>query len=442
MLPLLFRLTFTSLWSQLLLYAIAAGVVGYIAFNGWRGALGPLDAKTGTRQPATSMDRFLRAAAFGGAGAALAWFGLKYALPPGAFPGAKGEGIPLHTYGVLLAGGFIAAVTVAGRLAQDEWRRVQLVDGSWVDVSGPKHRDLVMDMAFWALVGGIAGSRLLFVIVNWKDYAKDWTQAFSLGGGLVFYGGLIGASLACWLFARANGIDFLRLADVCIPTVSLGQALGRLGCFSAGCCWGDVAPASSSVAVHFPGAGLAQDLFGRLAGMNSLAYTSQTDPDPKKVRYVVEATGEIFHQAVPGAVRISEWAAQHGHTLGVYPTQLFESAGQAVLFVALMYARRFRRFHGHILSLWLMSYAVLRSTVELFRGDEERGTMHGLLRDLEQFLGLQALADVVPLEAWYNISTSQLISLCMFTFGAVLLYQKGLRREGEAAGLGPTASAA
>ncbi|QSQ20990.1 prolipoprotein diacylglyceryl transferase [Pyxidicoccus parkwayensis] len=435
MLPVLFRFTFSALWSQLLLYAVALGTVAYIVFNGWRGALGPLDSKTGTRAPATSMDRLLRAAAFGAIGAALAWYGLKYALPAGAFPGAKGEGIPLHTYGVLLAGGFIAAVSVAGRLAQDEWRRVKLVDGTWVDVEGPKRREQVMDMAFWALVGGIGGSRLLFVLVNWQDYAKDWTQVFSLGGGLVFYGGLIGAAVACWFFARANGMDFLRLADVCIPTVSLGQCLGRLGCFSAGCCWGDVAPSDAATAVHFPGSGVAQDLFGQVSGASSLAYSSQAED----VRYVVEATGQILHEAAPGAVRMADWVAAHGHTLGVYPTQIFESVGQLILFVGLMYARRFRRFHGHILSLWLMAYAVLRSTVELFRGDVERGTLHGLLESL----GAHGLADAVPLEAWYNISTSQFISLCMFAFGAVLLARGGRSRAGEAAGgLGPTPSAA
>jgi phosphatidylglycerol:prolipoprotein diacylglycerol transferase len=434
MLPLLFRFTFTSTWSQVLLYVLSLIAVGAIAYNGWVGAQGPLDAKKGTREPASFLDRLLRAAAYGALGVGLVWYGLKYALPAGAFPGAKGEGIPLHTYGVLLAGGFITAVMVAGRLAQDEWRKVQLVDGSWVDVEGPKRREQVMDMAFWALVGGIGGSRLLFVLVNWQDYARDWTQAFSLGGGLVFYGGLIGAAVACWFFARANGMDFLRLADVCIPTVSLGQCLGRLGCFSAGCCWGDVAPASASTAVHFPGGDRALDLFGQRGDVSSLAYSSQA----QDVRYVVEATGDILHQAAPGAVRISDWVAQQGHTLGVYPTQLFESVGQLVLFVGLMYARRFRRFHGHILSLWLMAYAVLRSTVELFRGDVERGTLHGLL----QSLGAPGLADAVPLEAWYNMSTSQFISLCMFTFGAVLLFQKGRRRESEAAGLGPTPSAA
>ncbi|HZI16290.1 MAG TPA: prolipoprotein diacylglyceryl transferase family protein [Myxococcus sp.] len=435
MLPVLFRFTFTSLWAQLVLYAIALGTVAYIALNGWRGAQGALDAKKKTRAAPSTEDKVLRAVGFGLAGAALAYLGLKYALPADAFPGGKGEGIPLHTYGVLLASGFLTALTVAGRLARDEWRKVQLVDGQWVDVEGPKKREQVMDMAFWVLLGGLGGSRLLFVLVNWKDYARDWTQVLSLGGGLVFYGGLIGAAVAAYFFARANGMDFLRLADVCIPTVSLGQCLGRLGCFSAGCCWGDVAPAHASTAVHFPGGGQAQDLFGRVGDSSSLAYMSQAED----TRYVVEATGDILHQAAPDAVRISDWVLQQGHTLGVYPTQLFESVGQLVLFVGLLYARRFRRFHGQIFALWLMAYAVLRSTVELFRGDVERGTLHGLL----QSLGAQGLADAVPLEAWYNVSTSQFISLCMFSFGAVLLAQKGRRREGEAAGgLGPTPSAA
>ncbi len=435
MLPILFRFTFTSLWAQLVLYAVALGTVAYIAHNGWRGTLGDLDPKKGTRAEPLFQDKLWRAAGFGLAGAVLAYFGLKYALPADAFPGGKGEGIPLHTYGVLLASGFITALTVAGRLAQDEWRKVQLVNGEWVDVEGPKKREQVMDLAFWVLLGGIGGSRLLFVLVNWQDYARDWTQVFSLGGGLVFYGGLIGAAVAAYFFARKHDMDFMRLADVCIPTVSLGQCLGRLGCFSAGCCWGDVAPSHAATAVHFPGGGLAQDLFGRAGGTSSLAYSSQAED----ARYVVEATGHILHEAAPGAVRISDQVLQLGHTLGVYPTQLFESVGQLALFAGLLYARRFRRFHGQIFALWLMAYAVLRSTVELFRGDVERGTLHGLL----QSLGAQGLAQAVPLEAWYNVSTSQFISLCMFSFGAVLLYQKGRRREaGVAGGLGPTPSAA
>jgi phosphatidylglycerol:prolipoprotein diacylglycerol transferase len=136
---------------------------------------------------------------------------------------------------------------------------------------------------------------------------------------------------------------------------------------------------------------------------------------------VVESTGEIFHQAVPGAVRISVWAAQHGHTLPVHPTQIYESAGQLVLFITLMALRPYRRFHGQIFGLWLMAYAVLRSAVELFRGDLERGTVHGLF----EHLGWVDLAKRIPAEAWYNLSTSQLISLGMFGLGTAILYRYG-----------------
>ena len=92
----------------------------------------------------------------------------------------------------------------------------------------------------------------------------------------------------------------------------------------------------------------------------------------------------------------------------MHPTQLYESFGQIILFATLMTVRRWRRFHGQIFATWLMCYAVLRTSVEMFRGDLERGTIHGLIPS-------------IPTGAWYNISTSQFISLAMFSFGAYLL---------------------
>jgi phosphatidylglycerol---prolipoprotein diacylglyceryl transferase len=425
MLPVLVHFTFDSPGSQLLLAGLALALVAYIAFNGWRGA--PAEA---SRQA-----RLRRALLYGAVGAALAFYGLRHALPATAIPGGRGEGLPLHSYGLLLAMGFLLAASVAARLARDEWRRLEWVadgqgGGQWVDIEGPRRREQVLDLSLWILLGGLVGSRLLFVLVNWQEYARDWSKVFSPGGGLVFYGGLIGAGVTAWVVARQAGMDFLRLADVLIPTVSLGQCLGRLGCYAAGCCWGDVAAAGSRFMARFPGAGLAKDLFGQLPGTSSLAFQSQA----ADARYVVEASGLVLPQLAPGAVRISDWVARHGTTLPVYPTQIYESLGQLLLFVALLYARRLRRFHGQIFALWLMAYALLRSTVELFRGDVERGTLHGLLGSL----GAQGLARAVPLEAWYNVSTSQFISLCLFIFGATLLSQRN-RAGSEARVIGSTA---
>src|SRR5215211_7844880 len=383
MIPVLYKFEFTTPLAQGFLYLVALALVAYAAFSGWRGAR-------------ARGQRVQRAAIFGVVGAALARLGLYYALPATAFLGARGEGVPIHTYGILLATGFICAVTVGSVLAHSEWRGEE----------GERKREQFMDLAFWVLAAGIVGSRLLFILVNWKQYSANPVEIFSLAGGLVFYGGLLGAMVATFVYARINQIDFLRLADVAIPTVSLGQAFGRLGCFSAGCCWGDVAGEGFLFGVRFPGAGLARNLFAQLSHTASLAAQSQAADS----RWVLPATGEIFHQRVDGAVRISEWVAQHGHTLPVHPTQLYESLGQLAIFFALLALRRYRRFHGQLLGMWLMAYAVLRTSVELFRGDLERGTLHGLLSSL----GLTGVAERVPPEAWYNVSTSQFISLCMF----------------------------
>jgi len=407
MIPVLYKLDPNTPLKQAIVYLLALLVITYAAFAGWRGAQGTPNPKTRQPNPATTQQKLGRAAMFGAAGIGAALLGLYLVLPASSFLGRKGEGIPIHTYGLLLATGFISAVSLTARLAEREWPGEE----------GVRKRDQVLDLSFWVLLSAILGSRVLFIIVNWKDYASDLSKIFDLGGGLVFYGGLIGAMTASLIYARRNDIDFFRLADLAMPAISLGQALGRLGCFSAGCCWGGFTNKAFPFAVHFPGTPEAKDVFGHLSGSASLAFQSQAS----ETRWIVESTGQVYHQAVPGAVRIADWAVQHGHTLSIHPTQLYESVGQFALFIFLLVMRRYRRFHGQILGMWLMLYAILRSTVELFRGDLERGTLNGLLHDLN----LTGLAQRVPLEAWYNISISQFISLCMFSLGALILYRRG-----------------
>jgi phosphatidylglycerol---prolipoprotein diacylglyceryl transferase len=413
----LIEFRFDTPLAQAIFYALGVLIIAYGAWAGWRNAPGTVDPKTKREQAPTREQRIQRALLYAVVFGLVVRAGFYYALPAGVFLGHKGDGFPLHTYGLLLMTGFLCAVAVAARLAERDWG-----GGS----EGIKRRNQVIDLSVWVLVGSIGGAKLLYIVVNWQQYSGNWGSLFQdfpskflglLGGGLVFYGGLICATAAVWWFCRKNALPFLRLADIIAPTVALGQAFGRLGCFSAGCCWGR--PASEHVhwAVRFPGEGLARDLFGRPSHSAALAYSSQVQDAE---RWVIESTGQVFHHAVPGAIRVSDWVAQHGTTLPIHPTQLYEALAQLLLFCGLMIARRYKRFHGQIFGLYLVSYAIIRTTVELFRGDVERGTLNGLLRTL----GAEGLAALVPLEAWWNIPTSQFISVVMFGLGVVLLVRR------------------
>ncbi len=247
--------------------------------------------------------------------------------------------LPLHTYGLLIAAGFLIGIWLALREGK---RRGQ-------------DPERIGDLTFWILVAALVGSRVYFVLVNWHDYfdAGSFMAQTPFGrvprllvfweGGLVFYGGFIGAVVVAWLYMLRHAMGFLAHADTLIPSVALGHFFGRLGCFSAGCCWGDVAQGHLPWAVRFPPESLAYQTF---AG-----------------------------RATPGAFL----AADRSATLPLHPTQLYESFGELGLFLLLVLVIRPRkRFHGQVLASWLLCYAVLRSLVESFRGDVERGVVLGL----------------------------------------------------------------
>ena len=260
--------------------------------------------------------------------------------------------IPIHTYGILVAGGFLAAMTLAARTAEK------------VGLS----KDKVLDLSFGILVAAMIGSRVLFIIVNWDDYAHDLAGIFEFWkGGLVFYGGFIGAVLFSIWYMRRHEMKFFEYADVMGPTVAIGQALGRLGCFSAGCCWGGACDAHYALAARFP--------------PESLAYQSQA----------------ASHLIAAGAPT----------TIPIHPTQLYESLGCALIFLFLTYWRSRKRFHGELLALYLMLYAPLRALVETFRGDEERGRVFNFLGGFAR-------------HAWWNLSTSELISVGIFAAGVAI----------------------
>jgi len=245
--------------------------------------------------------------------------------------------LPLHSYGLLIATAFVVGIW----LAQREGRRQG------------QDPERIADLSFWILVAALVGSRVYFILVNWTDYFGPGAYVVTRfgriprllalwEGGLVFYGGFIAAALTAWLYLRRHGMPFLPYADTLIPSVALGHFLGRLGCFAAGCCWGRPCDAGLPWGARFP--------------PESLAYQS-------------------FEMREGGARFLA-----HDHlTVPLHPTQLYEAGGELLLFALLvLWVRPQKRFHGQALAFWLMAYAVLRTTVETFRGDVERGVVAGL----------------------------------------------------------------
>lgn len=137
-----------------------------------------------------------------------------------------GINLTLNTYGLLLAIGFMVGLMVMARLA----------------VRDGLDKNRVYDLGLWVLAASLVGSKLLMVATDWEFYRTDWTQLFSLDflrSGGVFYGGFIGALIASIIVMRRYSLPWWRTADVFAPGIVIGQAIGRLGCFSAGCCWGN-----------------------------------------------------------------------------------------------------------------------------------------------------------------------------------------------------------
>jgi phosphatidylglycerol---prolipoprotein diacylglyceryl transferase len=202
-------------------------------------------------------------------------------------------------YGVMVATGFLTGLWTASRRA--------LVTG----ISSEK----ILDLGPWLIVGVIIGARTLYVMSYWREQFASGSvmEIFMVWkGGLVFYGGLIGASLATILYARLKKLPLWKVADVLAPSVALGSVFGRLGCLLNGCCYGR--ECSLPWAIHFP------------AG----------------------------HQTYPHAV---------------HPTQIYDSLLNLVLYLGLALLYRRKKFDGEVFAAYLVGYAVFRSIAELFRGD-------------------------------------------------------------------------
>ncbi|MFZ4395276.1 MAG: prolipoprotein diacylglyceryl transferase [Kiritimatiellia bacterium] len=220
----------------------------------------------------------------------------------------------LKAFGLMMALGFACAWYAAVRLSRGTHR----------------NPDYISNLVVWLMLSGVLGARLAYVAEHWtQEFAGHPSAILRVDlGGLMFYGGLAGATLALFLFARWRREPFLALADLLLAVLPLGHCFGRIGCFLNGCCHGHIS--HSWLAVTFPA--------------YSPAWTQQV------------ADGDI-----------PPTAAQSDPVL---PTQLIEAAANLLLFLLLyrLY-RRHREQYGLVTGTYLMGYAVIRFLIEPLRGD-------------------------------------------------------------------------
>jgi phosphatidylglycerol:prolipoprotein diacylglycerol transferase len=143
----------------------------------------------------------------------------------------------LHTYGLFAAMGFLGGYALANALAK---RR-----GLPPAITG--------DALLPLLIGGIGGARLFYVVFHAAEFSGQWMDTLKIWqGGLMWQGSFLGGAGALALFARRRKVPFLLLADLFAPAAALGQAVGRLGCLFAGCCFGRVCDRAWAITFHHP----------------------------------------------------------------------------------------------------------------------------------------------------------------------------------------------
>ena len=208
----------------------------------------------------------------------------------------------LSTYGVLVAAAYVTAIY---------WLKARRAE------MGLKDEDRFWDLVYWIFGGALVGGKLGFVIVE-RDPTLLWRD---VRYGFVFYGGFVGAALAGWLAARRMKLSFWRLSDYFGVALPIGQAIGRLGCLAAGCCYGR-------------------------------------------------------HTDMPWGIPL--WGDPSRHPTQIYESVLDAAIAWLVWRFALARVRDGRWKQGSAFLLYVILYAVARFVVEIYRGDDRGFFWHGL----------------------------------------------------------------
>jgi phosphatidylglycerol:prolipoprotein diacylglycerol transferase len=202
--------------------------------------------------------------------------------------------------------------------------------------------DNIWNMGLVVIFSALVGSKILLLISDYSYYSQNPREIFSLAtlrSTGVYYGGLLLAlGSAIWYLLKKR-LPARAIADAAAPGIALGQAIGRLGCLSAGCCYGK----------------------------------------PTHLPWGITFTNPYSYENVGVPLNIP-----------LHPTQIYESVGTFFLFVFLLWRLSKKHKPGQIILEYLSIYAVLRFVIEFYRNDERGSVFYGLL-STSQFISILTL---------------------------------------------------
>jgi phosphatidylglycerol:prolipoprotein diacylglycerol transferase len=219
--------------------------------------------------------------------------------------------ISVYAYGAMLALAFIVGTYLAVKRGKRQ------------GIESTK----IVDLSLYILVSSILGARILYVVLNWNYYKENILDVLKLWeGGLVFYGGLLTAFFTVDWVLKRNKLSVDKVADILSAPIALGIAIGRIGCFLNGCCYGKI---SYKWGICFP------------AVDNPLPFTQQA-----------------FDGLIPFDAQC---------TLPVLPTQLYESVACLLIFFLLLWLERHKHFPGFSFWMFILLYSFSRFIIEGMR---------------------------------------------------------------------------
>jgi phosphatidylglycerol:prolipoprotein diacylglycerol transferase len=355
----------------------------------------------------------------------LAMFGLVILFLPKI---ADPAGLPIRGFGLML---LLAVVSGVG-LAMHRARQMKV------------DPELILSLAFWLFSFGIIGARLFYVVQKWPTEFSGRYSGIELlfalvnvtQGGLVVYGSVIGAALGLLIFCRRNRLSLLALSDLIAPSLALGLALGRVGCFLNGCCFGGIC--DLPWAVQFPWQSPPHirqvqqgqlDLFGMVVDGSpgaapvikavvpgSLADAHGMKPgdrithiNGRPIAAVYDAQRELLEAAsqpqlsiaIAGQAEPKQWIVPDPlpRSRPVHPAQLYSTVDALVLCLLLWAYYPFRRRDGEVTALLITIYPITRFLIEALRTDEPKN-IFGMSISQNISLLLLALAAALWIYLW------------------------------------------